>query len=72
MALWKITDKGPLKIAETRLKQEKLLEENLEEWIETDPLILGEPLLIIGRQVLIPDTMTDLIFLPLIHRGQLS
>jgi len=69
MALWKITDKGPLKIAETRLKQEKLLEENLDEWIETDPLILGEPLLIIGRQVLIPDTKDRLDLLAVDPQG---
>lgn len=56
MGLWKITDKGPTKIAETRFKQEKLLEENLEDWISADPAILGEPLLVIGCQVLIPDT----------------
>lgn len=55
MGLWKITDKGPAKVAETKLKQEKLLEEKLEDWISSDPSILGEPLLIVGRQVLIPD-----------------
>ena len=60
MALWKITNNKPQKIAETRLKHEKLLEENLEDWITTDPSILGEPLLIIGRQVLIPDTKDKL------------
>jgi len=26
MALWKITDKGPAKVKETKFKQEKLLE----------------------------------------------
>ena len=55
MSLWKITDKGPKKISETRFNEEKLLEENLQDWIASDPSILGEPLLIIGRQVLIPD-----------------
>jgi hypothetical protein len=37
-------------------RKEKLLEEHLEDWIVADPTILGEPLLVIGRQVLIPDT----------------
>jgi len=55
MGLWKITDKGPSKVKETKFKAEKLLEEHLEDWITQDPSILGEPLLIIGRQVLIPD-----------------
>ena len=28
MALWKMTDKGPAKVKETKFKQEKLLEEH--------------------------------------------
>lgn len=56
MGLWKITDKGPSKLAETKFNQEKLLEEKLEDWISSDSFILGEPLLVVGRQVLIPDT----------------
>lgn len=56
MGLWKITDKGPAKVSETKFKKEKLLEEQLEDWISSDSSILGEPILIIGRQVLIPDT----------------
>lgn len=55
MGLWKITDNGPTKVKETKLKKEKLLEEKLENWIAKDASILGEPLLIVGRQVLIPD-----------------
>ena len=56
MPIWKIGQKGPTKLSETKLKEERLLEEDLEDWIVADPSILGEPLLIIGRQVLIPDT----------------
>jgi hypothetical protein len=56
MPIWKIGENGPAKLAETKFKTEKLLEEKLEEWILADPTILGESLLIIGRQVLIPDT----------------
>ena len=33
MALWKITNKGPQKVAETRFKDEKLLEENYKKGI---------------------------------------
>ena len=56
MPLWKITDKGPLKVKETKFKEEKLLEEHLEDWIAKDSSILREPLLVFGRQVIIPDT----------------
>lgn len=56
MGLWKITEKGPEKVVETVFKSEKLLEEHLENWICADSSVLGEPLLIVGRQVLIPDT----------------
>lgn len=56
MSLWKITDKGPIKLGETKFKKENMLEEHLENWIEKDSSILGEPLLIFGRQVTIPDT----------------
>jgi hypothetical protein len=36
MPLWKITDKGPSKVKETKFKEEKLLEEHLEDWIAKD------------------------------------
>lgn len=38
MTLWKITEKGPAKVKETKFKQEKLLEEHLENWIAMIPL----------------------------------
>lgn len=69
MGLWKITDKGPLVVKETKLKQEKLLEEKLEDWICADGSILGEPLLIIGRQVIIPDVKDRLDLLALDPQG---
>jgi len=50
MPLWKITDKGPSKVKETKFKQEKVLEEHLEDWIAADQSILGEPLLVNGRE----------------------
>ena len=55
MGLWRITEKGPKPVPETKLKQEDLFEEHLEDWICSDGSILGEPLFIIGRQVEIPD-----------------
>jgi len=69
MGLWKITKDGPSKVAETKLKQENLLEEHLEDWVATDSTILGEPLLIIGRQVLIPDVKDKLDLLAIDTQG---
>jgi hypothetical protein len=55
--VWRITEKGLEEVPETRLKQENLLEENLEDWISCpNPAIPEEPLLIIGSQVIVPDT----------------
>jgi len=69
MGLWKITEKGPQQVPETKFKQEKLLEENLEDWICSDGSILGEPLFIIGRQVMIPDTKDRLDVLAIDPQG---
>ena len=69
MAMWKITDKGPVKVSETSLERENILEEQLEDWIVANPDILGESLLIIGRQVLIPDTKDKLDILAIDVQG---
>src|SRR5256885_1691077 len=69
MPLWKITEAGPKLLPETRLNEEKLLEKHLEDWIAADPSLLGEPLLVIGRQVLIPDTKDRLDLLALDSQG---
>src|SRR5215210_6119605 len=69
MPIWKITDQGPIRIPETKLKQEKLLEEKLEDWVVRDPSLLGEPLMIIGRQVIIPDVKDRLDILALDPQG---
>ncbi len=69
MPIWKITSEGPAKVAETKLKQEKLLEEKLEDWVISDPMLLGEPLLIVGRQVIIPDVKARLDVLALDPQG---
>jgi hypothetical protein len=53
--LWRITEKGLEEVPETRLKQENLLEEKLEDCISPNPAIPEEPLLIIGRLVIVPD-----------------
>jgi RecB family endonuclease NucS len=69
MGLWKITDKGPQAVHETKFKQEKMLEEHLEDWICSDGTILSEPLFIIGRQVIIPDVKDRLDLLALDPQG---
>ncbi len=69
MPLWKISEEGPTKLPETKLQEENLLEEHLENWIVADPSILGEPLLLIGRQVLIPDTKDRLDLLAVDPQG---
>ncbi len=56
MSLWRVTDDGPVQIPQTKLKKAKLVEADLEDWVVKNPMLLGEPLLVIGRQVLIPDT----------------
>ena len=55
MPIWKITDNVPQPVATTELRQEDLLEEHLENWIMANPAVIGEPLLILGRQVMIPN-----------------
>ena len=54
MPIWKTKEGGLQQISETTLAQEEFLEEHLEGWIVANPDFLDEPLLIIGRQVLIP------------------
>ena len=69
MPIWKITDEGPSKVPETKLEQEKLLEEKLEDWIAKDPSLLGESLMIIDRQVRIVDVGDRLDILALDPQG---
>lgn len=69
MALWKITGEGVEELPKTKFEQERVLEEDLEDWIEKEPLILGEPLLIIGRQVVIPEIRDKLDLLALDPQG---
>jgi len=53
--LYKVKGKSVEKIKQTKFKQEEKMEQDLEDWIEHDPSILGEKLLILGRQVQIPE-----------------
>jgi hypothetical protein len=72
--LWRITEKGLEEVPETRLKQENLLEEKLEDCISPNPAILGEPPLIIGRHVIVPDTKDrlDLLANAMLCRGRIT
>jgi hypothetical protein len=69
MPIWKITARGHTKVSETELKREKLLEEKLEDRVVSEPELLGEPLLVIGRQVIIPDVKDRLDILALDSQG---
>lgn len=67
--IWKVTAQGPARISESRLQAYDLLERELEDWILADPSLLGEPLLIIGQQVIIPDVKDRLDLLALDPQG---
>ncbi len=47
LGLWRLTDSGPGRVAVAKLPAE----DELEELVMRDPSVLGEPLLVIGRQV---------------------
>lgn len=53
MPIWKVTDDGPESLRATQFAAENVVEANIENWIASDPSILMEPLLIIGRQVVV-------------------
>jgi hypothetical protein len=70
MSFWKITgDNKPEKVPVTKLRNEQVLEKHLEDWIEQNTEILGEPLLIIGRQIIIPEVKDRLDLLALDTNG---
>jgi len=69
MGIWKIESNTPVRVSQTKLKDEKLLEQHLEDWVATDTDLLGEPLLIIGRQVIIPEVKDRLDLLALDPQG---
>ncbi|RLI73581.1 hypothetical protein DRO97_07210 [Archaeoglobales archaeon] len=53
--LYEISGKEVREVNKTRFREIKKFEKDLEDWIENNPSILGEKLLIIGRQVQIPE-----------------
>ena len=55
MALWKVSGKQAQPVTETTFADERISEERLEDWVHANPEILGEPLLVIGRQVAIEE-----------------
>lgn len=70
MSFWKITTNNkPEKVSATKLKNEHILEKHLEDWIESSTDILGESLLIIGRQIIIPEVKDRLDLLALDPNG---
>jgi hypothetical protein len=69
MPIWKISQQKPIKVSNTTLASEKFLEDHLEGWIVEDHSILGEPLLLIGRQVTIPEVNDRLDLLALDVQG---
>ena len=69
MPIWKITPNGPTSIHKIDLSKEGLLEQQLEDWILANSSFLAEPLLIIGRQVVIPDVKDRIDLLALDPQG---
>jgi hypothetical protein len=49
--LYRISDHGVTEVPETTAVDEALYERDVEDWVAERPEILGEPLLVIGRQV---------------------
>lgn len=69
MSIWKIHGNAPQKVTSTTLSDEKLLEQHLEDWVAADTSMLGEPLLVIGRQVVVPEINDRLDLLALDLQG---
>lgn len=51
MSLWKISSGLPVPIPETEFATQSINEADLEGWVAEQPDLLGEPLLVFGRQV---------------------
>lgn len=51
MSLWKITNDKAQAIEETTFREVSILEAQIEGWVASNPELLGEPLLVFGRQV---------------------
>ena len=70
MGLWQIQSGSPKNVQETNLRLEGKLEQDLEDWIAADPQILGEPLFVIGRQILVKGVRDKLDLLALDPNGK--
>jgi hypothetical protein len=70
MSLWQVQSGSPEKVKETKLALEGKLEQDLEDWIAADPQMLGEPLFVIGRQVLVTGVKDKLDLLALDPNGK--
>ena len=71
MTLWKIDGKKAKELEKTNFISESIEESEIEDWIEANPDILGEPLMIIGRQVVIADLGDTLDLLALDRFGNI-
>jgi hypothetical protein len=58
--LWKVNGSSIKIVSETSLAEQNVLESKLEGWIKENPQILGEELLIIGRQIQVEDVKDKL------------
>lgn len=68
--LYKVKGREVEKVNQTGFKQEEKLERDLEGWIENEASILGERLLIFGRQVQIPEVNDRIDLLALDTNGK--
>lgn len=64
MAAWRIADEGPERVSRSDIA----LEQMLEDWIERDPELVLEGLVIVGRQVRLPAGRLDLLGIDLVGR----
>lgn len=69
--LWKVNGQDLEPVSGSTFVELKLKEQSLEDWIERKPEILGEPLLIIGRQVQVAGIDNRIDLLALDREGKL-
>ena len=70
MPLWKVSGDKATPVIETSFKKQKILESRVEEWVAANPDLLGEPLLVIGRQVVIHEINDRIDLLALDRQGK--
>jgi len=69
MALWKVDGNKAKPVDATSFKDQDILETKVEDWVASNPEILGEPLLVIGRQVVIHELNDRIDLLALDRQG---